>query len=182
MDSTMEDKDKEMREVRYNAPAAAARAFFMAVLCAVVFGVTPQAHAGTGAGSVILDEQFSDNRNSWLLGNRKAGWLAIQGGKLLLAGRSSSQTSYGTINHVALLKGFSAYTLETSVTKLSGAPETLFGLLWGGLDLQNYHFFAITSQGQYAIARLQGGVFVDGTPLLDGFFNRGLKAAKHWFR
>jgi hypothetical protein len=40
----------------------AARAFFMAVLCAVVFGVTPQAHAGTGAGSVILDEQFSDNR------------------------------------------------------------------------------------------------------------------------
>ena len=98
-----------------NALAAAARAFFiaMAVIC-----VISQAYAE----SIILDEQFTDNRNAWPLGDNKISWVAIQGGKLLMAGRSQGQ-GYAVINYIAPLKGLSAYTIETSIAKLSGTPE-----------------------------------------------------------
>lgn len=135
------------------------------------FCVSTRAHAE----DIILDEQFVDNRNSWGLQNTRLGWVAIQGGKLLIAGRDP-QPNFVVIHFVPPLKGLSEYTVETALAKISGAPEKTFGLVWGGADLANHYLFAITTQGQFWIGRRQAGVFVESTPLMDGAFNRGEKA------
>ncbi len=127
------------------------------------------------AQTLLLDEQFNDNRNRWPVDNNPHAWVSIQGGKLFLAGRTPNG-GYTIINHVPGLNGVRDYTIEASLSKISGVENSSYGIIWGGADLGNFYLFAITGEDQYSAARMQGGVFVDSTPLMAAPLNKGQNA------
>ena len=109
-------------------------------------------------GTVLLNDDFRDNGNRWLVASDTHRRFNVSGGRYTM----SSATADGYTSSIPIEIGQgSDFQIRCRVTRSSGVDNFFFGLIWGKRDEENFFDFAITGQGNVAVARKQDGRFFD---------------------
>lgn len=123
-------------------------------------------------GTVLLSEDFRDNRNSWREVSNSHRRFDLSDGHYTM----SSETADGQIATIPVnINQESDFQIRCRVTKRSGEDGFGFGLVWGKKDDNNFLDFAIRGQGSILIATRQNGQFEDhvDVALLNQHVRRG---------
>jgi len=115
--------------------------FFLSMVFAVV-----RVHAQ----KVLLDDDFSTNRNSWVTYSGKQNFL-IYNGKLIFA---NTDSSLYLIPMPIALDDSKNFSVSFSTTHTDGVDNHAYGLYFGSSDLNNYYVFYIAANGFYKLAKI----------------------------
>jgi hypothetical protein len=109
-------------------------------------------------GTVLLSEDFRDNRNLWPEVSDAYRRFSLSDGRYTM----SSKTDEGHIASIPVdINQESDFQIRCRVTKRSGDDGFGFGLVWGKRDDNNFLDFAIRGRGSILIASRQNGQFED---------------------
>ena len=109
-------------------------------------------------GTVLLNDDFRDNRNRWPVVSDTHRRFDVSEGRYTLS--SATADGYTSSLPIEIDEG-SDFQIRCRVTKRSGVSNFFFGLIWGKRDEENFFHFAITGQGNVAVARKRDGRFFD---------------------
>jgi hypothetical protein len=104
----------------------------------------------------ILDEKFENNAMRWDIVNNAYSEKDILSGKYLLVGKSEGNAMTSTIDLPHLQD--ENFIISTSLSKLKGIDNNGYGLVWGGIDLNNEYEFVISGNGYFKITRWENGI------------------------
>ncbi len=108
----------------------------------------------TTRGDLIINEQFSNNDNEWLVNNNENTKYSVKYGKYYFK-HKPDKGGYATY----LSKYFNDsrdFEIETKIDKISGVTNYAYGILWGKKDNNSFRFY-ISSAGYYKVVRKKKG-------------------------
>lgn len=100
-----------------------------------------------GQETIVLDEKFDDNSNNWHLQDDETYTSAIKNGVFYI--KNKTEKAKWFLYKTDIVGSEVDFTVETSITQLSGVDNYGFGLIWAGYsDDSNYEKYFITGNGQ----------------------------------
>jgi len=103
-------------------------------------------------GGRLFWDDFSNASGNWPDVSGPNGTLAIVDGTYQIQVRSTQLILTAAPEHP-----FRNVQVEADATRLSGPLQNLFGLICRSSDLDNFYFFAISSDGYYALGKIKKG-------------------------
>ena len=121
------------------------------------------------AQRIILQEDFSANKNKWIIKTSAAGLTDIKDGKFISEGYTDSSQNIAVPVKLDAVKNFS---VSVSATHLSGVDNYAYGIYIGNDKGDQFYSFAISAIGFYKFFGHEDGKnrqFIDWTahPLLN---------------
>ena len=104
------------------------------------------------SGAILFWDNFSNASGNWPQISGPDGSLGIVDGQYRSQVLKSQFQMLATPGHA-----FRDARLEVNARRMSGPLQNLFGLACRALDANNYYFFAISSDGYYALGKIKGG-------------------------
>ncbi|GAB4420413.1 MAG: hypothetical protein OHK0039_34020 [Bacteroidia bacterium] len=110
---------------------------------------------GSFDAQTVFNDDFSDNRNNWWVGDIESGHNELRYGHLEMEHKRDGQSWVPmiTVAAVDIRKDFAA---ETRIARMSGVENNGFGLSWGGNGKTQRYDFVITGNGYYSIGVIDG--------------------------
>jgi hypothetical protein len=103
---------------------------------------------------VIFEEHFDNNNRGWFeFSNDDAESAVTNGGYVM----ESKTGGWRVATKPIAINQEEDFRIECRVTKVSGLPNFGYGLLWGVKD-RSYYYFAISSDGQFTVTRVNEAV------------------------
>jgi len=100
---------------------------------------------------VIFEDSFIDNQHDWVEIDEVAKQFKLEQGQATL---ELKQDGHGwAVWREVGLQGQQQFTIEATLQKLSGAAGSIYGLVWGLHDLDNYYCFRLIDSGSYSLTR-----------------------------
>lgn len=96
-----------------------------------------------GQGNVVFQDDFSDNRNSWWEGSNEDYFFKVTNGTYVFD--NYSQTTYTIAKNVGLTQD-DDFVIETTIRKVSGVDNQVYGLVWGYQDADNCYTFSLSDR------------------------------------
>ncbi len=109
------------------------------------------ADLATRPGDRLFWDDFSDPAAGWPEASDEVGTLAFSDGTYHLTVDSPSYDLWAVSGH-----SFRAVQVEADAARLAGPEVNRFGLICGYRDTQNFFFFIISSDGYYALGKIEG--------------------------
>jgi len=108
-------------------------------------------HSNAQKQKVILNEDFSSNKNNWLTYIGKVATYLVYNGKYVFATNDSVST-YNVMmpDSIDVNKDFS---ITVTATHTDGTDNYGYGIFFGASDINNYYSFYITNNGYYRVAK-----------------------------
>jgi hypothetical protein len=103
-------------------------------------------------GEKLFWDDFSNAAGNWPQVSDSNGSLAITGGAYRIQVYSTHYEVLATSGHT-----FRDGQVEVDATRLAGPAQNLFGIVCRSSNLKNFYFFAITSDGYYALGKTING-------------------------
>ncbi|MDM8526895.1 AAA family ATPase [Anaerolineales bacterium HSG24] len=100
---------------------------------------------------VIFEDKFVDNRNNWLNLDNENTSFRIQHGQCMFAHKHDGHGWALSTN--INLTDYRQFEIALTLEKLTGADSSMYGLVWGFQDIDNYYCFRISDGGSYSIYR-----------------------------
>jgi hypothetical protein len=126
--------------------------FLFLTLIALTACGTPLVSDLSQPGSILFQDDFSDNSSNWTQGSASQGSMVIADG--------AYQVTVSIPNYQLPTLSGHAYRdvhITSQAARLSGPLENLYGLICRARDDRNFYFFVITSDGYYAIGKISDG-------------------------
>jgi hypothetical protein len=101
-------------------------------------------------GEKLFWDDFSDSSGNWPQVSGPNGSLGIANGAYRLQVLSAQYEVLAASGHA-----FRDVQVEADATRLAGPVENLFGLICRSSDSDNFYFFAISSDGYYALGKIK---------------------------
>ena len=96
----------------------------------------------------IMDEDFDNNTNNWLLGNLKDNSTYLSKGSLHI----ESKNEYTVPSFIKYkINTGNDFIIESTMKLKYGNSDYGYGIIWGFKNWGNYHYFKISSDGHYRI-------------------------------
>ena len=99
--------------------------------------------------TVMLKDEFNDNRNVWWTGTKDTYSMKIENGKFVITTLVKDDGRYVTVT--PFWDKQKDFSLEASFLQKSGSDNNGIGLLWGDNGNGKYQELVITSSGYYKI-------------------------------
>lgn len=106
--------------------------------------------------STGFDEQFEKKAGGWEFRNPD-GSAEIANGKLFFEHRKVG-TNFN-ISKMAAIATYRDFTIESLMKFITGDEGNFYGFLWGRKDANNFYYFGITANGNYAFRKLINGAW-----------------------
>jgi hypothetical protein len=103
-------------------------------------------------GEKLFWDDFSDASGNWPQVSGPNGSLDIADGRYQLQVLSAQFEVLATPGHV-----FRDVQIEADATRQAGPVQSLFGLVCRSSNSDNFYFFAVSSDGYYALAKIKNG-------------------------
>ena len=110
------------------------------------------------AEDIVLKEDFDSNANGWSEANTAVAEYKIEEGKYFIELKQDAGATYNTI--VIPLDESRDFSIESTMTKLSGGDDCLYGLTWGR-GAGNYYVFEINGKGAVTVQKYVDGRFLE---------------------
>jgi len=114
----------------------------------------------------VFTDEFEDNRNGWLVGDRPKTKAFIANGYFELSGKRPKY-SYSRRTERGFIRANQNFEIEIKLRQTSGTIEKGFALEWGGNSIDNsFYRFWIRGDGKYSVDFFNGAtrVFTDFQP------------------
>lgn len=105
------------------------------------------------AQSLAFDEDFNDNKMTWILGESEQRSVKIENGHFVMEHKRETQ-SWNFWNRVPYFSYNKDFSIETKIRleqSDEGNNSASYGLLWGLRDAYNLHAFSISNNGFFKI-------------------------------
>ncbi len=109
-------------------------------------------------GQVVFQDDFSDNHNTWWEGSNENYNFRVTNGAYVFD--NFSQTTYTIAKNVGLSQD-DDFVIETTIRKVSGVDNHIYGLLWGYQDADNCYAFGVSGNGYYMYGKWTAGQWQD---------------------
>jgi hypothetical protein len=109
-------------------------------------------------GGTLFRDDFTDSSGSWPQLSDPNGSLGIANGAYRIQVNLANYEVLAAPGHT-----FRDVQVEVDAARLAGPVQNMFGLACRSKNLKNFYFFAVSSDGYYALGKI-----VDGNPLLLG--------------
>jgi hypothetical protein len=104
----------------------------------------------------LFEDNFSDNRHDWLLGDRARTLALIQNNVFYFEGKRP-RYNYSRRKEVGYLRSNQDFEIEIKIRQISGTDQRGYGLEWGGNSMDNnFYEFWLRNDGSYSIDRFEG--------------------------
>ena len=103
-------------------------------------------------GEKLFWDDFSDTSGSWPQVSDPNGSLGIADGAYQIQIHSARYEVLAAPGHT-----FRDVQVEVDAARLAGPVQNLFGLVCRSSNLENFYFFAISSDGYYALGKIKDG-------------------------
>jgi hypothetical protein len=103
-------------------------------------------------GDQLFWDDFSDTSGSWPQASDEIGTLGFSDGAYRITVQSADYDLWAVSGHT-----YGAAQVEADVTRLAGPQANRFGLVCGYRDARNFYFFIISSDGYYALGKIENG-------------------------
>ncbi len=103
-------------------------------------------------GEKLFWDDFSDTSGNWPQASDSNGSLGVTNGAYRIQLPSAHYEVLATPGYT-----FQDVQVEVDVTRLAGPVQNLFGLACRSSDINNFYFFAISSDGYYALGKIING-------------------------
>ena len=103
-------------------------------------------------GEKFFWDDFSDSSGNWPQSSGPEGSLGIVNGAYRIQVLAPNYEVLVVPGH-----SFRDVQVETDATRLAGPMQNLFGLGCRSINSNNYYFFAISSDGYYALGKIKNG-------------------------
>jgi hypothetical protein len=104
----------------------------------------------TRPGDRLFWDDFSDPSENWPEGSDEIGTVAFADGAYRMTVDKAEYDLWATSGH-----SYPAARVEADATRLAGPEANRFGLICGYRDAQNFFFFIISSDGYYALGKIE---------------------------
>lgn len=103
--------------------------------------------------TVLVEDNFSDNRYDWWLGKTQNGRAEILRGEYII--KYSGQKSWASNIHTGLNPRYD-FVIESRISRISGTETNGYGLVFGK-GKNGYYNFIITPQGRFYVRKIERG-------------------------
>jgi|WetSurMetagenome_2_1015567.scaffolds.fasta_scaffold13177_5 hypothetical protein len=103
-------------------------------------------------GEKLFRDNFSDSSGSWPQLSDPNGSLGIANGVYRIQVNTANYELLAVPGHT-----FRDVQIEVDVARLAGPVQNMFGLACRSSNLKNFYFFAVSSDGYYALGKIVGG-------------------------
>lgn len=136
--------------------------FFLVWTGILIFGTACSLVPASSPGSIQFQDDFESEPSGWSLRDDPSGSVEISGGVLRL---TVSEPAVSIVTTAGLDLNDSLLSVEA--LKLAGPDDNSFGLVCRYIDPANFYFYQISSDGYFALGRVQDGeVSLFGNPLM----------------
>jgi hypothetical protein len=111
----------------------------------------PEIPANAPAGTVLFEDDFSDNHQNWAERNEPQRRQSVRNGKYRMENLSEGEIYWSY--HDIPLRDEDDFMAEASFTKIAGQDKNTFGLIWGCDDAKRLYAFGISDEGEYRVSR-----------------------------
>jgi hypothetical protein len=97
----------------------------------------------------IFEDNFTNNKNNWTNVDHKNVLFKVEDGKCFFTHKQDGQgwALWTNVN----LNQYHQFSVELTLEKLTGISGSIYGLVWGLKDTDNYYCFRISDGGSYSI-------------------------------
>lgn len=117
--------------------------------------------------TILFEDDFSDNSNSWALGDDASRSMYLENGKYYFYHKEEEGTWFNW-NFVNIDPDLD-FVIRSTMKLYVGDESSGFGLVWGMEDVENYLTFNISGDGYYRYARESGSNWDLIIPWTDDF-------------
>jgi hypothetical protein len=103
-------------------------------------------------GETLFWDDFSDTSGNWPQISDSTGTLGVAGGAYRIQILSTNYDLFAATGHT-----FRDVQIEADAVRLGGPLQNMFGLVCRSLNLENFYFFAISSDGYFALGKIKNG-------------------------
>jgi hypothetical protein len=107
--------------------------------------------------SNIINDDFSSNINNWKLEDSDRRLIKIENGQLII---KTTANHNAWVNLEVMIDQKKDFMISTNLTQTSGVKNSGFGLVFGGLDGENYYYFSISSSNFFHVSKVEKNVIV----------------------
>lgn len=104
---------------------------------------------------LLLKDDFSSNKNSWILNNSADELMTIRNGQIELYAASKTLFTKTNINVIEK----DNYWITAKLQHADGIQNNSYGIIFGAKDNQNDYCFSIAANGYFCLFKLENGVF-----------------------
>jgi len=112
--------------------------------------------ASLRAQTLIYHDSFNPGQTKWSNYDDESSNTKLERGKYFLTHKKNSYTYQGV---AVPIEDNRNYSIETTVTHISGTNQYPIGLAFGSKDVSNLYYFAISANGNYLLAKYDQGVY-----------------------
>jgi len=106
--------------------------------------------------SVIFHDSFTPGQSKWSDYDGEYTTEKLDAGKYYLTHKKTSYSYRGTTIPIDDSRN---YSIETTVTHISGTDQYPIGLAFGSKDVSNIYYFGISANGSYTFSKKDGGTY-----------------------
>lgn len=106
----------------------------------------------TAPGEALFWDDFSQPSGNWLVSRTEAGAYAFLDGAYLISVVPPAYQMWALSGHE-----YRDVQVEADATLRAGPPANLYGLVCRAVDEQHFYFFAISSDGYFAVGKVSEG-------------------------
>ena len=115
----------------------------------------------TQGQKVLFRDDFRDNRNDWTIAAKEEYSSYIQGGNYVISKKTESGSWFF---YKSIYTEYDKdYSIEVEATQTSGVENNGYGLVFAAKDVDNSHYFMVTSNGYYRISGYENGKYTPTT-------------------
>jgi hypothetical protein len=120
---------------------------------------TSEASAGISKGTKLYSENFADSSTGWDVWDGATSRGGYENGKYFIEVLQTNQLSWGNA-----FQSFDDFVIEVDTSKVAGPDDNAFGIILRYVDVDNFYFFAVSSDGQYKFSYYKDNVRTDLIP------------------
>jgi len=121
-----------------------------------VIGFFMMLASSAGAQAIVYHEAFIPGRSKFQNYDGEYTNEKLQDGKYYLTHKKTSYSYRGT---AIPLDEHRDYSIETVVTHITGTDRYPMGIVFGGKDVSNLYYFAISGNGNFILAKVEAGAY-----------------------
>jgi hypothetical protein len=125
------------------------------VACEISTGGSEVSGEGVASGTVLFQDDFSNNNNNWDTWSGKGGSLVVLQDQTLRIAVEEPQYDYWSM----VDKVYTDMRIDVSAAKIGGPDDNDFGIICRFVDKDNYYALLISSDGYTGILKVKQGEY-----------------------
>ncbi len=126
------------------------------ILTSILFIISFQLQAQ----KIWFEDDFNDYSKGWSYGNTSETQKEVKNGVYRITVKQPNASAWAFWNHSIFLDSEKDFSIETTITQISGVDNFSYGIAWGK-DIDNLYCFGVSSNGYYVFYSYVGGTYTE---------------------